>query len=124
MLELEGRGVPTAPMIRTARVPHVFSGLAGFAASSGPLAAETRPAPPSRTTPQGERVSAITPTVGPGLPQLTRAPATRTSPTRGNSPLTSTWQAMSVPPGIYLRAISMGSAQVGFAAGELGVVLK
>jgi hypothetical protein len=34
------------------------------------------------------------------------------------------WQSMSVPPGLYLRAISMGSPQVGFAAGELGVVLK
>jgi photosystem II stability/assembly factor-like uncharacterized protein len=31
---------------------------------------------------------------------------------------------MSVPPGLYLRAISMGSAQVGFAAGELGVVVR
>jgi hypothetical protein len=34
------------------------------------------------------------------------------------------WQRMTVPPGLYLRAISMGSPMVGFAAGELGIVLR
>jgi len=34
------------------------------------------------------------------------------------------WQPMSVPAGVYIRAISMGTPQVGFAAGEQGVVLK
>ena len=34
------------------------------------------------------------------------------------------WQAQSVPGGVYLRAISMASPQVGYAAGELGIVLK
>jgi len=35
-----------------------------------------------------------------------------------------TWQQMSVPANIYLRAISMASADVGFAAGELGRVIR
>jgi len=35
-----------------------------------------------------------------------------------------TWEKMSVPGGLYLRAISMGSSKVGFAAGELGVVVR
>ncbi len=34
------------------------------------------------------------------------------------------WQQMSVPAGVYLRAISMATPQVGYAAGELGKVLK
>ena len=32
------------------------------------------------------------------------------------------WQQMSVPAGVYLRAISMATPQVGYAAGELGKI--
>ncbi len=34
------------------------------------------------------------------------------------------WEPMTVPGGVYIRAISMASPQVGFAAGELGKVLR
>ncbi len=34
------------------------------------------------------------------------------------------WTKMTLPSGIYLRAISMASADVGFAAGELGKVIR
>src|SRR5438093_1207583 len=34
------------------------------------------------------------------------------------------WQQVTVPPGVYIRAISMGSAAVGFAAAEQGIVLR
>jgi photosystem II stability/assembly factor-like uncharacterized protein len=79
------------------------------------VAAQTRTVTLTRATNAGQRVVQIVPTVGPGLstPSSTRAPA-----------LTTTWQPMNVPSGIYLRAISMGTAQVGYAAGELGIVLK
>ena len=80
--------------------------------------AEIRTIELSRSTPEGRIVSATVPTVGPGL----RVPAT--SRHRSSSAMASAWQAMSVPPGIYLRAISMGTPLVGYAAGELGVVLK
>src|SRR6266850_7635988 len=109
-------------MIRTARSLGVFSATAFLVAFSGVLAAQTRTITLARTTPKGERVVAIAPTVGPGLPRPA-SPASQTS-IGGRSALAATWQPMSVPPGIYLRAISMGTAQVGYAAGELGVVLK
>jgi photosystem II stability/assembly factor-like uncharacterized protein len=34
------------------------------------------------------------------------------------------WSLVSVPPGVYIRAISMGSSMVGFAAAEQGVILR
>src|SRR5689334_19170104 len=34
------------------------------------------------------------------------------------------WQLMTVPAGVYIRAISMGTPTVGFAAAEQGVVLR
>jgi photosystem II stability/assembly factor-like uncharacterized protein len=77
--------------------------------------AQTRTVTLSRATAAGQRIVQIVPTVGPGLatPSSTRAPA-----------LTTTWSPMNVPSGIYLHAISMGTPQVGYAAGELGIVLK
>lgn len=72
----------------------------------------------ARATPGGRVVSAIAPTVGPGLRV---PPSSRSAPANSAPPV---WQPMTVPPGIYLRAISMGTPLVGYAAGELGVVLK
>jgi photosystem II stability/assembly factor-like uncharacterized protein len=43
---------------------------------------------------------------------------------RRAEPRAATWTRMNCPSGIYLHAVSMGSPQVGFAAGELGVVLR
>ena len=34
------------------------------------------------------------------------------------------WERMSCPAGVYVKAISMATAQVGFAAAELGIVLR
>lgn len=85
------------------------------AARQRPSVGDTR-----QVTLQGPRGTlAVHPATGPGSRAVPRPP--------GSTPLpdpTSTWQLMSVPPGIYLRAISMGDAQVGFAAGEGGIVLK
>jgi hypothetical protein len=110
--------------------------LALLSSTVSPLAAQTVPKGESvaaieieRSTSSGALVT-ITPNSGPGtrLEALLRsAPALHANePDRGmtNHPLTASWQAMTVPPGLYLRAISMGTSQVGFAAGELGVVLK
>src|SRR6185503_72944 len=79
--------------------------------------AQTRTVELAHGTSSGRTVVAIAPTVGPGL----RLP-TESSGTSSAAP--PVWQAMSVPPGIYLRAISMGTPLVGYAAAELGVVLK
>jgi photosystem II stability/assembly factor-like uncharacterized protein len=94
-------------------------GLASFFVLLGPLSAQTRTTTLTRCTPEGKRVVQVTPTIGPGLPSLPRS-----APAPSPALLTTTWQPMSVPPGVYIRAISMGTAQVGFAAGELGIVLK
>lgn len=80
--------------------------------------AQARTVELARSLPDGRAVCAIAPTVGPGL----RVPPTsRSATSNAAAPL---WQPMTVPPGIYLRAISMGTPLVGYAAGELGVVLK
>src|SRR5690349_9230710 len=84
----------------------------------GLVPAQTRTVELARTTPAGRAVCTIVPTVGPGL----RVP--ETSKGSASNAAAAVWQAMSVPPGIYLRAISMGTPLVGYAAGELGVVLK
>src|SRR5436190_1745137 len=80
------------------------------------LSAQTRTVTLTRSTGAGTAVVQVTPTVGPGLAR----PAASAAPLSALA----TWQPMSVPGGVYVRAISMGTSQVGFAAGELGVVLK
>jgi photosystem II stability/assembly factor-like uncharacterized protein len=64
-------------------------------------------------------ISAIVPVAGArAAPILARGDS-------GQSGIASiTWEKMTVPGGLYLRAISMGSPTVGFAAGELGVVVR
>jgi photosystem II stability/assembly factor-like uncharacterized protein len=59
------------------------------------------------------------PSSGPGLPLL---PSGALGGVGG--PGAVTWQQMNVPGGIFLRAISMATPQVGYACGELGIVLK
>jgi photosystem II stability/assembly factor-like uncharacterized protein len=82
------------------------------------LPAQTRTIELRRPTPRGEILVQQTPNIGPGL-------ATPASPPVSSSPaLTTAWSQMTVPGGVYLRAISMGTPLVGYAAGELGVVLK
>ena len=58
---------------------------------------------------------AVLPHAGPGLASPLPLPAV---PTDG------AWQQSTVPPGVFIRAISMASAQMGFAAAELGIVLR
>src|SRR5262249_36667909 len=60
-------------------------------------------------------VVARMPHSGPGLPARRSIPGGRTD---------SGWQLVTVPAGVYIRAISMGSPNVGFAAAEQGVVLR
>ena len=62
----------------------------------------------------GTSLVARVPHSGPGL----SAPRPCTSVSDG------AWSLMSVPPGVYIRAVSMGTPQVGFAAAELGIVLR
>jgi hypothetical protein len=63
----------------------------------------------------GRTVISRIPHSGPGLlPRRTITPGG----------VDSGWQLMSVPAGVYVRAISMGTAFVGFAAAEQGVVLR
>ncbi|HEV8112358.1 MAG TPA: hypothetical protein VGR31_06250 [Planctomycetota bacterium] len=76
------------------------------------LSAQTR----TITLRKGTAVVQVTPTVGPGLARPPASAAPRSA--------LATWQPMNVPGGVYVRAISMGTSQVGFAAGELGIVLK
>lgn len=64
-------------------------------------------------------IAHVLPHTGPGL----AVPAVAAS-SGAASALGGSWQPMSVPPGLFLRAISMASAQVGFAVGELGVVVR
>ena len=67
-----------------------------------------------RQAPDGALID-LSPHAGPGLaPGAPGASADTTGP----------WQPSVVPPGLFLRAISMSSPQIGYAAGELGVVLK
>src|SRR5207245_2882831 len=68
---------------------------------------------------RGGNVAQILPHSGPGLGQ-------HIAPASVNLPLSpgGSWQAMSVPPGLYLRAISMATPLIGYACGELGAVLK
>jgi photosystem II stability/assembly factor-like uncharacterized protein len=56
------------------------------------------------------------PATGPGLPVPPAPPAPPAD--------IGDWQLMSVPPNVFIRAISMGSRNVGFAAAELGIVLR
>ena len=61
------------------------------------------------------RIAARIPHSGPGLPPAKPAPGSGTD---------TGWVQASVPAGVYIRAISMGSPLVGFAAAEQGVVLR
>src|SRR5688572_16745542 len=58
----------------------------------------------------------LVPHAGPGLAPLARGGAAL--------PLASGWTQASVPPNLFLRAISFATPAVGYAAGELGVVVK
>ena len=58
----------------------------------------------------------LVPHTGPGLAPLARG--------GGALPLASGWTQASVPPNLFLRAISFATPAVGYAAGELGVVVK
>jgi photosystem II stability/assembly factor-like uncharacterized protein len=73
----------------------------------------------AQTTTQDVRahgsVIARMPHSGPGLAAQRSQPGGETD---------SAWQLVTVPAGVYLRAISMGSSSVGFAAAEQGVVLR
>lgn len=68
----------------------------------------------ARQAPDGALVDLL-PHAGPGL-----APPASGSAAASAGP----WQPASLPPGLFLRAVSMASPQIGYAAGELGVVLK
>lgn len=62
----------------------------------------------------------IVPTAGPNASLSNVTPQQPAGPsTRGII-----WEQMSCPPGVYVKAISMASPQVGFAAAELGIVLR
>ncbi len=67
-----------------------------------------------RCSPDGESVTSVVP----------HAPRVGASRGGGASAGETEWEQVTVPPGIYLRAIAMASAQVGFAAGELGRVIR
>lgn len=64
----------------------------------------------------GQSVVSLIPSTLPGEPFLAQArlPAARSM----------RWERMSCPPNVFVKAISMASAQVGFAAAELGIVLR
>ena len=70
----------------------------------------------------GASVVSVIPMAGPGAEVLVGQP----TEAHGGSPELSapTWTQMTCPSGLYLHAVSMGSPLVGFAAGELGVVLR
>jgi len=82
------------------------------AALAARAVAQTRVQP--LTAPGGGIVARI-PHSGPGLRAV--APAAAGGADTG-------WMQMTVPPGVYIRAISMGWPLVGFAAAEQGVVLR
>jgi photosystem II stability/assembly factor-like uncharacterized protein len=71
-----------------------------------------------RMTGDGATISDLLPHSVPGL--MADFKVVRREVARGEP----NWQQLTVPGGVYLRAISMASAQVGFAAGELGKVLR
>jgi photosystem II stability/assembly factor-like uncharacterized protein len=68
-------------------------------------------------------VSSVLPHTGPGIQLPTESPSHSASSTGGERDRID-WEPVTVPGGIYIRAISMASPQVGFAAGELGKVLR
>jgi photosystem II stability/assembly factor-like uncharacterized protein len=76
----------------------------------------------TRCTPDGSAVVDVVPHTGPGLDRLETAD--RRDGAQQVAAGGAAWQSMSVPPSIFLRAISMASPQVGFAAGELGKVIR
>src|SRR5579862_5227603 len=83
------------------------------AALAAPAIAQTRTQ--SLASPDGHFIARV-PHSGPGL-----RPAHPSSPDGGTD---SGWTQSAVPAGAYIRAISMGSPLVGFAAAEQGVVLR
>jgi photosystem II stability/assembly factor-like uncharacterized protein len=104
---------------------------AAFVSSIASASEHTRQFVCERDTIAGRCVVAIAPNDGPdiSIADARFAPdAALRSRSRASSVVapatTALWQPMSVPAGVYIRAISMGTPQVGFAAGEQGVVLK
>lgn len=68
----------------------------------------------------GSALVNIIPTAGPGANTPHIAAAAPAGPsTRGV-----VWEQMNCPPGVYVKAVSMASPQIGFAAAELGIALR
>jgi photosystem II stability/assembly factor-like uncharacterized protein len=70
----------------------------------------------------GTGLVAVIPTAMPGAEQQSDAEALTIA--SAPQPRSIVWERMSCPANVYVKAISMASAQVGFAAAELGVVLR
>ncbi len=70
----------------------------------------------------GTGLVAVIPTALPGAEQQVAPEDLGT--TSGAHSRSLVWERMSCPAGVYVKAISMASAQVGFAAAELGIVLR
>src|SRR5262249_10846896 len=91
----------------------VVAGAYGAMILPAPLLAQTQT--PVLRAPGGGTIASM-PHSGPGLRRAGTAGGYGT-----DDPV---WQQVSVPAGVYIRAISMGSPMVGFAAAEQGVVLR
>jgi photosystem II stability/assembly factor-like uncharacterized protein len=119
MIKMNARGWCCAP---------VGSCLAVFAAALPVALVDGGPQPvqvghtQSIYSRDGRHLIATIPTALPGMPQPTDWGGTAAPP--GSSSRSIVWQRMSCPANVYVKAISMANAQVGFAAAEMGIVLR
>jgi photosystem II stability/assembly factor-like uncharacterized protein len=106
--------------IRPSRWIYVVAiGLAAAAHADGAPLAEVQQV----TCGSAGVTSSVLPSSGPGIQLWPESLGGTAAESRvGRNPID--WEQMTVPGGIYIRAISMASPQVGFAAGELGKVLR
>jgi photosystem II stability/assembly factor-like uncharacterized protein len=108
---------------------HIFSlkcrlgvavGAAGFAAVSAATVQPNDFRQQQIRSRDGNSLVKIIPTAGP----TAAIPPIATMQPAGPSTRGIVWEQMTCPPGVYIKAISMASPQIGFAAAELGIALR
>jgi hypothetical protein len=100
--------------------PAVLAAIAGFGAVCGAIAESNVFRQQQLRSRDGSALVNIIPTAGPDSATPLSAPTAPAGPsTRGVI-----WEQMTCPPGVYVKAVSMASPRVGFAAAELGIALR